>query len=83
MVLLLGITTIWNFGPEIIRGQGIQLTSEMTGMVVIASSLSIFTLSDGLSRPKRARSVAGNFSLAVATTTDSTRPTIARSARPS
>ena len=39
-----GITTIWNFGPEIIRGQGIQLTSEMTGMVVIASSLSIFTL---------------------------------------
>lgn len=39
-----GITTIWNFGPEIIRGQGIQLTSEMTGMVVIAASLSIFTL---------------------------------------
>ena len=39
-----GITTIWNFGPEIIRGQGIQLTSEMTGMVVIATSLSIFTL---------------------------------------
>ncbi|MCX6887053.1 MAG: sugar porter family MFS transporter [Verrucomicrobiota bacterium] len=39
-----GITTIWNFGPEIIRGQGIQLSSEMTGMVVIASSLSIFTL---------------------------------------
>jgi SP family arabinose:H+ symporter-like MFS transporter len=39
-----GITTIWNFGPEIIRGQGIQLTSEMGGMVVIASSLSIFTL---------------------------------------
>ncbi len=39
-----GITTIWNFGPEIIRGQGIQLTSEMTGMVVIASSLSVFTL---------------------------------------
>lgn len=39
-----GITTIWNFGPEIIRGQGIQLTSEMSGMVVIASSLSIFTL---------------------------------------
>ena len=39
-----GITTIWNFGPEIIRGQGIQLTNEMTGMVVIASSLSIFTL---------------------------------------
>jgi SP family arabinose:H+ symporter-like MFS transporter len=39
-----GITTIWNFGPEIIRGQGIQLASEMTGMVVIASSLSIFTL---------------------------------------
>ncbi len=39
-----GITTIWNFGPEIIRGQGIQLTSEMTGMVVIATSLSVFTL---------------------------------------
>ena len=39
-----GITTIWNFGPEIIRGQGIQLTSEMSGMVVIASSLSVFTL---------------------------------------
>lgn len=39
-----GITTIWNFGPEIIRGRGIQLTSEMTGMVVIATSLSIFTL---------------------------------------
>ena len=39
-----GITTIWNFGPEIIRGQGIQLTNEMAGMVVIASSLSIFTL---------------------------------------
>jgi MFS transporter, SP family, arabinose:H+ symporter len=39
-----GITTIWNFGPEIIRGQGIQLTNEMSGMVVIALSLSIFTL---------------------------------------
>lgn len=39
-----GITTIWNFGPEIIRGQGIRLTSEMSGMVVIASSLSVFTL---------------------------------------
>ena len=39
-----GITTIWNFGPEIIRGQGIQLTNEMSGMVIIASSLSIFTL---------------------------------------
>ena len=39
-----GITTIWNFGPEIIRGQGIQLANEMSGMVVIASSLSIFTL---------------------------------------
>ncbi|BBE20409.1 D-xylose proton-symporter XylE [Aquipluma nitroreducens] len=39
-----GITTIWNFGPEIIRGQGIQLTNEMTGMIVIASSLSAFTL---------------------------------------
>lgn len=39
-----GITTIWNFGPEIIRGQGIHLASEMTGMVVIASSLSVFTL---------------------------------------
>ena len=41
---LCGITTIWNFGPEIIRGQGIQLTSELTGMVVIASALSVFTL---------------------------------------
>ena len=39
-----GITTIWNFGPEIIRGQGIHLTNEMSGMVVIASSLSFFTL---------------------------------------
>ncbi|MGA3170747.1 MAG: sugar porter family MFS transporter [Chthoniobacteraceae bacterium] len=39
-----GITTIWNFGPEIIRGQGIHLANEMSGMVVIASSLSIFTL---------------------------------------
>lgn len=39
-----GITTIWNFGPEIIRGQGIQLTNEMSGMVVIAGTLSIFTL---------------------------------------
>ena len=39
-----GITTIWNFGPEIIRGQGIQLASEMTGMVAIATSLSVFTL---------------------------------------
>ncbi len=39
-----GITTIWNFGPEIIRGQGIQLANEMSGMVVIASSLSLFTL---------------------------------------
>jgi MFS transporter, SP family, arabinose:H+ symporter len=39
-----GITTIWNFGPEIIRGQGIQLANEMSGMVVIASSLSVFTL---------------------------------------
>lgn len=39
-----GITTIWNFGPEIIRGQGIQLPGEMSGMVVIASSLSVFTL---------------------------------------
>ncbi len=39
-----GITTIWNFGPEIIRSQGIQLTNEMSGMVFIASSLSIFTL---------------------------------------
>jgi sugar porter (SP) family MFS transporter len=39
-----GITTIWNFGPEIIRGQGIQLTNEMSGMVVIAATLSIFTL---------------------------------------
>lgn len=39
-----GITTIWNFGPEIIRGQGIQLANEMAGMVVIASSLSVFTL---------------------------------------
>jgi sugar porter (SP) family MFS transporter len=38
-----GITTIWNFGPEIIRGQGIHLANEMSGMVVIASSLSIFT----------------------------------------
>jgi SP family arabinose:H+ symporter-like MFS transporter len=32
-----GITTIWNFGPEIIRSQGIQLTNEMSGMVFIAS----------------------------------------------
>jgi MFS transporter, SP family, arabinose:H+ symporter len=39
-----GITTIWNFGPEIIRGQGIQLANEMSGMVVIASSLSVFTV---------------------------------------
>ena len=39
-----GITTIWSFGPEIIRGQGIHLANEMSGMVVIASSLSIFTL---------------------------------------
>ena len=39
-----GITTIWNYGPEIIHSRGIQLTNEMTGMVVIASSLSIFTL---------------------------------------
>jgi sugar porter (SP) family MFS transporter len=39
-----GITTIWNFGPEIIRSRGIQLTNEMSGMVVIASSLSFFTL---------------------------------------
>jgi len=39
-----GITTIWNFGPEIIRGQGVQLANEMAGMVVIASSLSVFTL---------------------------------------
>lgn len=39
-----GITTVWNFGPEIIRGQGIELTSEMTGMVVIATSLSAFTI---------------------------------------
>ncbi len=39
-----GITTIWNFGPEIIRGQGIRLANEMSGMVVIAASLSIFTL---------------------------------------
>ena len=39
-----GITTIWNFGPEIIRGQGIHLANEMSGMVVIASSLSVFTL---------------------------------------
>lgn len=39
-----GITTIWNFGPEIIRGQGIQLTNEMSGMVVIAATLSVFTL---------------------------------------
>jgi MFS transporter, SP family, arabinose:H+ symporter len=38
-----GITTIWNFGPEIIRGQGIHLTNEMSGMIVIASSLSLFT----------------------------------------
>jgi sugar porter (SP) family MFS transporter len=41
---LSGITTIWNFGPEIIRGQGIQLTSELGGMVWIATALSIFTL---------------------------------------
>jgi len=39
-----GITTIWNFGPEIIRGKGIRLANEMSGMVVIASSLSLFTL---------------------------------------
>lgn len=39
-----GITTIWNFGPEIIRGQGIRLSNEMSGMVVIASSLAVFTL---------------------------------------
>lgn len=39
-----GITTIWNFGPEIIRGQGIRLANEMSGMVVIASSLAVFTL---------------------------------------
>ncbi len=39
-----GITTIWNFGPEILRGQGIQLASEMNGMIIIAASLSIFTL---------------------------------------
>ena len=39
-----GITTVWNFGPEIIRGQGIHLANEMNGMVVIASTLSIFTL---------------------------------------
>jgi sugar porter (SP) family MFS transporter len=39
-----GITTIWNFGPEIIRSQGVQLTGEMSGMVVIAASLSVFTL---------------------------------------
>lgn len=39
-----GITTIWNFGPEIIRGQGIQLANEMGGMVFIAGSLSVFTL---------------------------------------
>lgn len=39
-----GITTIWNFGPEIIRGQGIELSNEMSGMVVIASSLAVFTL---------------------------------------
>ncbi len=39
-----GITTIWNFGPEILRGQGIQLASEMNGMIFIAASLSIFTL---------------------------------------
>jgi sugar porter (SP) family MFS transporter len=38
-----GITTIWNFGPEIIRGESIQLTNEMSGMIVIASSLSLFT----------------------------------------
>ena len=41
---LCGITTIWNFGPEIIRGRGIQLTNELSGMVVIASALSVFTL---------------------------------------
>jgi MFS transporter, SP family, arabinose:H+ symporter len=39
-----GITTIWNFGPEILRGKGIQLASEMNGMIIIAASLSIFTL---------------------------------------
>ncbi len=39
-----GITTIWNFGPEIIRGRGIQLTNELSGMVVIASSLTVFTM---------------------------------------
>jgi sugar porter (SP) family MFS transporter len=39
-----GITTIWNFGPEIIRGQGIHLASEMNGMVVISLALSIFTM---------------------------------------
>lgn len=39
-----GITTIWNFGPEIIRGKGIRLANEMSGMVVIATSLSVFTL---------------------------------------
>ncbi|MEI6754033.1 MAG: sugar porter family MFS transporter [Paludibacter sp.] len=39
-----GITTIWNFGPEILRGQGIQLSNEMNGMIIIASSLSVFTL---------------------------------------
>jgi SP family arabinose:H+ symporter-like MFS transporter len=39
-----GITTIWNFGPEILRGQGIQLASEMNGMIIIAASLSVFTL---------------------------------------
>jgi sugar porter (SP) family MFS transporter len=41
---LSGITTIWNFGPEIIRGQGIQLTNELGGMVWIATALSVFTL---------------------------------------
>jgi sugar porter (SP) family MFS transporter len=39
-----GITTIWNFGPEIIRGQGMGLANAMSGMVVIAVSLSLFTL---------------------------------------
>ena len=39
-----GITTIWNFGPEIIRSRGIQLTNELWGMVIIASALSVFTL---------------------------------------
>lgn len=39
-----GVTTIWNFGPEIIRGQGMHLSSEMSGMVMIASTLSVFTL---------------------------------------